>query len=89
MERTSDQTRLIAASILDTWLMHDWRNGVQLSSLDAFTEIRVQTRNSVYEITLIDGDTGEVLIRGGQLFPERTAVRLAGSTRRGSFLKAG
>ncbi len=31
--------------------------------------------------------TGEVLLRGGEFFPVRTAVRLEGSTLGGSILK--
>ena len=85
----SESTQIIAASLLDTWLSHDWSQGLQLKSLEDLTEIRVQTRNSVYEITVIDGEAGEILIRGGRFFPERTQARLAGSSRRGSFLKVG
>jgi hypothetical protein len=85
----SDATQVIAASLLDTWIAHDWSGGIQLASLKDLTEIRIQTRNSLYEIIVIDHQSGEILIRGGQFFPERTAAYLAGSSRRGSFLKAG
>ena len=85
----SESTQIIAASLLDTWVSHDWSEGLQLKSLEDLTEIRVQTRNSVYEITVIDGEAGEILIRGGGFFPERAEARLAGSSRRGSFLKVG
>ena len=89
MSDLSDPTRVIAASLLDTWVSRDWSDGLQLASLEDLTEIRVQTRHSLYEITVIDAAAGEILIRGGQFFPERTAARLAGSTLRGSFLKVG
>jgi hypothetical protein len=85
----SDATKVIAASLLDTWIAHDWSDGIQLSSLKDLTEIRVQTRNSIYEIIVIDHRAGEILIRGGKFFPERTAAYLAGSCRRGSFIKSG
>jgi hypothetical protein len=85
----SDATQVIAASLLDTWIARDWSDGIQLASLKDLTEIRIQTRNSMYEIIVIDHQTGEILIRGGKFFPERTAGYLAGSSRRGSFLKAG
>lgn len=85
----ADATQIIAASLLDTWIARDWSQGVQLASVQDLTEIRVQTRHSIYEITVIDHDTSEILVRGGKFFPERTAARLAGSSLRGSFLKAG
>jgi len=78
-----------AAGILDTWVNHDWSRGVQLESLAAFTEVVVETRNTLYEITVIDGPAREVLIRGGKYFPEKCAARLSGSSLGGSFLKVG
>ena len=47
----------------------------------------VQTRNSLYEITIIDGPSGGILVRGGQFFPELTPARLAGATLGGCFCK--
>jgi stage V sporulation protein SpoVS len=85
----SDQTRYHAAAILDTWVHHEWAEGVQLASVPDFTEIEVQTRNTVYQIVVIDGATREVLIRGGRFFPEQTEGRIAGSSLGGSFLKVG
>ena len=78
-----------ASAILDTWVNHSWSEGVQLASLADMSELIVETRNSVYEITIIDGPGREILIRGGKYFPERTAARLCGSSLRGSFLKLG
>jgi hypothetical protein len=49
--------------------------------------LTVNTENSTYEITVICGRTGDILIRGGRFFPEFTAARLAGSSLGGSFLK--
>lgn len=85
----SEATQVIAASLLDTWVSRDWSDGIQLASLTDLTEIRVQTRNSIYEIIVIDGRLGEILVRGGKFFPERTSAHLAGASLRGSFLKAG
>src|SRR5262245_64075988 len=85
----SDATQIIAASLLDTWIARDWSDGIQLASLKDLTEIRIQTRNSMYEIIVIDHQTGEIIIRGGKFFSERRAACLAGSSRRGSLLKAG
>ena len=47
----------------------------------------LRTENSTYEITVISGRSGEILVRGGRFFPEFTAARLAGSSLGGSFLK--
>jgi hypothetical protein len=78
-----------AAAILDTWVNQSWSEGIQLGSLPDLSELIVETRNSVYEITTIDGAEREILIRGGKFFPERTSARLCGSSLRGSFLKLG
>ncbi len=78
-----------AARVLDTWVNHAWKDGLQLESVDDFTEIHVQTRNSTYEITVIDGFSREVVVRGGRFFPEKTRVHLAGSSLGGGFLKVG
>ena len=45
------------------------------------------TKNTVYEITLMDPRTGEALVRGGRFFPVQTRVRIAGASLSGSFLK--
>ena len=84
-----ETTRYMAAGILDTWISHDWAHGVQVGTLPDLAEIDVQTENTLYEITVIDGAAREVVIRGGRFFPGKTAARLAGSSLRGSFLKVG
>jgi len=84
-----DTTQYSSAALLETWVTHDWDHGIQLESLPDFSEIAVQTKNTLYEITIIDGPNREVLIRGGKFFPVRTPARLAGSSMGGSFLKVG
>src|SRR5437870_13603932 len=79
--------RCSASALLDTWSAHDWTEGVQLESVQDMDTVTVSTENSTYEITVICGRTGEILIRGGRFFPEFTAARLAGSSLGGSFLK--
>jgi len=76
-----------ASALLETWSAHDWTEGVQLENLDDMQALNVHTDNSTYEITVISGRTGEILIRGGRFFPEFTAARLAGCSLGGSFLK--
>jgi hypothetical protein len=76
-----------AAATLNRWSEEEWDNGVQIEQMAELEQLAVRTRNSVYEITVLNGVTGEVLLRGGDFFPERTAVRLEGSTLGGSILK--
>ena len=85
----SDTTIYPAGRILDTWVKHNWSNGLQLEKVDDFTEIHVQTRNSLYQITAIDGFSREIVVRGGRFFPEKTRAHLAGSSLGGGFLKLG
>ena len=76
-----------ASALLDTWSSHNWSEGVQLEAMQDMETLTVRTENSTYEITVICGRTGEILIRGGRFFPEFTPARLAGSSLGGSFLK--
>ena len=76
-----------AGAILDTWSNGTWTNGVQIEQMEDMQRLYVQTKNSLYEITVIDRWSGEILVRGGQLFPELTPAQLAGATLWGSFLK--
>ena len=75
-------------AILNTWSDSEWNNGVQIDQMDELTTLAVRTTNSLYEITVLNGHTGDVLLRGGEFFPERTPVRLEGSTCGGSILKS-
>jgi hypothetical protein len=85
---TSTQTTIVpAAAILSTWHAHDWRNGVSVNQLNALDRVTVRTRHSRYEIIVSSPSSGDVLVRGGEFFPEFTPARLAGSTLGGSFLK--
>ena len=79
--------RCSASALLDTWSSHDWTEGVQLESMPDMETLTVRTENSTYEITVISGRTGDILIRGGRFFTEFTPARLAGSSLGGSFLK--
>src|SRR5215471_13046291 len=76
-----------AGALLDTWSSHSWTDGVQLETVQDMETLSVHTENTAYEITVISGRTGDVLIRGGRFFPEFTAARIAGSSLGGSFLK--
>ena len=76
-----------AVADLQTWSKHPWTDGLQVDVLQDLDTLCVRTRNSTYEITVLCGRTAEVLVRGGQFFPEYTSVRVAGSSLGGSFLK--
>ena len=86
---TSAPDLVPTSRILDTWLNHAWSDGLQIESVDDFTEIHVETRNSVYEITVIDGRSRSIVVRGGRFFTERKPATLAGSSLGGGFLKVG
>jgi hypothetical protein len=74
-------------AILDTWSNDPWTNGLQIDHTEDMEKLAIRTRNSLYEITIIEGRRGEILLRGGQFFTELTPARLTGATLGGSFCK--
>jgi hypothetical protein len=82
-----DKESIPVGAMLDKWSEDPWSNGVQLDHMEDMEKLVVRTLNSLYEIIVIDGPSGEILVRGGKLFPELTHVRLAGATLGGSFCK--
>ena len=85
--RDATMCRIPAAAELETWSSREWSDGVQIDQLDDLESLVVRTMNSTYEITIISGRAGEVLVRGGQFFPEKTPAQLSGASFGGSFLK--
>lgn len=84
----SEQTTIVpAAALLSAWQTHEWQDGISLDRLAALDRLLVRTRHSVYDIIVSSPSTGDVLVRGGEYFPEFTPARLAGSTLGGSFVK--
>jgi len=81
------QESIPVGAILDNWSEDPWTNGVQIDDREDMETLAIQTWNSLYEITIIEGRSGEVLVRGGQFFPELTPARLTGATLGGSFCK--
>jgi hypothetical protein len=63
--------------------------GVTLMTLKACDTIHVRTRNSLYEIFLLDPKSGRALVRGGEYFGEPVEATVNGSTFGGCMLKAG
>ena len=75
-----------AAASLDAWLTCDWSEAIHVGVLEEFQQLQVCTRNTLYEIIVMN-QSGDVRVRGGRYFPEWTFARFAGSTAGGSFLK--
>ena len=67
----------------------DLGEGLAIESLEPGTTLTVQTLNSQYRLTVMDGDRGEVLVEGGRHVPEPTPAVLQGSSAGGNLLKAG
>ncbi|MEK7139608.1 MAG: hypothetical protein AAB817_02815 [Patescibacteria group bacterium] len=65
------------------------RAGVQIAELPAQTLVLVRTGNTEYKILVMDPAAGEIIIEGGQHFPEPTRARLNGSTFGGSVIMGG
>jgi hypothetical protein len=63
--------------------------GVTLRTLEACDTIHARTRNSDYEISLLDPESGRALIQGGRYFAEPVEATVSGSTFGGCMLKVG
>jgi hypothetical protein len=72
---------------LDAWSRHAWTGGVQVDELPPLEAVEVQTRNTRYQIVVVDGRNGDVLVTGGRFFPVPTRARVNGCTLGGSCLK--
>ena len=79
--------RVPGAATLEAWSQREWTDGVQIDRLEDLETLIVETQNSTYEITIICGRDGDILVRGGQFFPEKTPAHLSGASMGGSFLK--
>jgi hypothetical protein len=53
---------------------------IRLESCGESDRIVVKTRQSVYELIVLAGESGEVMVRGGKLFPEFRRAAVVGST---------
>jgi len=74
-------------ALLDVWSQNSWDNGMQIDKLEEMQRIHVRTVYSLYEITVIDGRSGEILVKGGEHIPDLIEGRLTGATLGGSFCK--
>ena len=87
VEDPDKKNRIPAAASLDAWANHGWTEGVQIDQMVELENLIVKTYGTTYEITVLCGRTGEILVRGGSLFPERTVAQLSGASLGSSFLK--
>jgi hypothetical protein len=60
---------------------------IRTDSCEPGERIGVKTRNSWYELIVLAGGSGQVLVRGGCFLSEFRRARLTGSTAGGSALK--
>jgi len=63
-------------------------DGVQIDSLAPGTRIRVQTQNSEYWLTVLEGGHRRVLVQGG-ILPTASEARVEGATDGGTALHSG
>jgi hypothetical protein len=63
-------------------------DGVQIDALSPGTKVRVQTKNSEYWVTVLEGGHRRVLVQGG-ILPTVSEARLEGATDGGSALHSG
>jgi hypothetical protein len=63
------------------------RVAIHLDSCLPFECLAVRTRRTDYEIVVLPGSSGEVLVRGGRYFQEFSRARLVGSTFGGSAIR--
>src|ERR1700687_2699932 len=61
--------------------------GINVREAEPLVPILVTTQHSLYRIIPLRWGGADVLVQGGQFFPEPTEARLAGSTFGGRFLK--
>jgi hypothetical protein len=78
---------------IDAVGFHVWPNdpachAIHLDSCMPFERIAVRTQRTDYELVVLPGSSGEVLVRGGQYFSEFRRAGLAGSTSGGSAIRA-
>jgi hypothetical protein len=77
--------KVLLSTLSESWLADARAEGIALGSLDAGTSLILHTRNSEYRLTVLDGERGEVLLKGGLLFPEDTEACILGSAAQGAL----
>jgi hypothetical protein len=89
LENNLDEFELPAWPTLpDTEFDVDANDGVQVDSLSPGTKVRVQTRNSEYWLTVLEGGHRRVTVQGG-ILPTVSEARVEGATDGGTALHTG
>ena len=70
----------------ETTISCQWTGGAQIDQMEDLQGLIVETVNNTYEITVLCGERGDILLRGGR-FRDRISVRLCGASLSGSLLK--
>jgi hypothetical protein len=65
----------------------NWYEGVQIEACSPLDRLVVETRNSSYDVVVVSPKDGEVLVRGGRLFPDFRQGQLVGATSGGHTVK--
>jgi hypothetical protein len=76
-----------AATLLDHLAARPPSGTIRLESCSALDWITVRTLQSAYDVIVLAGGAGDVMIRGGRLFPQFRRARIVGSTFGGSAAK--
>jgi hypothetical protein len=63
------------------------RKGLHVAALEPLTKLLVRTRNTNYNITIVDPAEWKVVVRGGRFFPTETIAYLCGSGYGGTLIK--
>ena len=76
-----------AVAVVEPGLMPASPHALHLQCCSPLETVIVHTRSSVYELIVLQGEHGEVFVRGGKMLPEFRRARFVGSTRGGTALK--
>jgi hypothetical protein len=72
---------------LSVWPAEPPYHAIHIDSCLPFEHLAVRTRRTDYEVVVLPGSSGEVLVRGGRFFKEFQRASLAGSTFGGSAIR--
>lgn len=64
-------------------------DGLAIAELESISTVLIRTQNSLYRVIVLQPPDANIIVQGGQFFPEPTDGRLIGSSFGGSFLKMG
>ncbi|MHA2043198.1 MAG: hypothetical protein ACW99G_00305 [Candidatus Thorarchaeota archaeon] len=69
--------------------LQEENGGIQLEEQEVGTRIIVETKNSTYNLTIVDPKEKKIKVQGGKFWEEPATVYFCGSTWGGSMLKMG